>query len=333
MSSPAKVAITGASGFIGGSITRRLLAAGHEVNAIVRDPSSKTLAHLHHMSSLHPSCLTLVHVPDLTVPSPALTAAFESCKTVYHVANPIGAPSASLSDEDFIAISTTAVDVVLRAAHAAGATRVVLTASMVSVCGSQAKKDPAHVYTEADWNDDCESRYSKAKTRAEEAAWETAKSVGLELAVINPSLVLGPALPCQAPRSSNEYLRRFASGEALHSLQPGCFGIVHIDDVVEAHIKAGEALEATGERFLCTLPDQYATLEICVALKKHFPFLKVPTEYAEGVSKDALRVATRKPSSDNSKLTKLIGRPLLSFDRAIIDGICSMVTYGSLKIE
>lgn len=339
MSTPStsKVAVTGASGFIGGSIVRRLLSDGqHTVNALVRDPLAKSLGHLHHMSAQHPSTLFIESVPDITIPSAALDAALASCHTVFHVANPIGPAFDHLSDADFLAISVRAVDVVLRAAHAAGARRVVLTASMVSVCGTQSTKNPAHVYTEADWNDECGSRYSKAKTLAERTGWATAEELGLQLSVVNPSLVLGPALPGQAPRSSNAYLRSFASGDMVtegagSKLQPAVFGVVHIDDVVEAHVRAGEAEEAAGQRYLTTLPDQYATLEICLLVKKHFPFFQVPTEYADDAPKDALRVALRKPSSDNAKLTKLLGRPLLSVDRAVIDGICSMVTYGFLK--
>lgn len=333
-----QVAVTGASGYIGGSLTQKLLGTS-VVKAVVRDPTSPSLGHLRYMMRLFPSSLTLVHVPELTKPSIALDSAFESCSIVYHVANPIGPSTEGLSDEEFESISVRSVEVVLRAAHKAGVQRVVLTASMASVCGSQALENPQHVYTENDWNDECGSRYSRAKTRAEEAAWACVRELpGLELAVINPSLVLGPTLIGQKPRSSNASLCSFASGELTreetgNTLQPGFFGIVHIDDVVEAHVLAGERSQAAGQRYLTTLPDQYSTLEICLKLKELFPFLEVPTKYGRGVPNSTPAVAPRKPSSDNSKVTELLGRPLRSLDRALVDGICAMITHGFLTLK
>jgi nucleoside-diphosphate-sugar epimerase len=329
---PPRAAVTGGSGFVGGHIVAKLLSRGYTVSAVVRDLSSPSLTHLRRLALLHPGLLDLAEVLDLTVPSPAYIAALRSCTSLHHVANPIGPASGSLSDEEFVNISVRAAETALSVAHAACVPRVVLTASMATVCGTQTARNPAHIYTEEDWNDDCTSRYSTAKTRAEEAAWAVAKKLdGLELTVINPSLVLGPTLEGQPPRSSNERLYSLASGGWREGggLQPGAAGVVHVQDVAEAHVVASEREEAAGQRYLATLPDQYTVLEIAGVVRRCFPFLDAPEEYARGVNKDVPRVG-RKPSSSNEKLTKLLGRELLSIDRAVVDGVCAMVTQGFL---
>lgn len=327
-------AVTGASGFIGGHVVAALLARGERVLAVVRDGAAPSLAHLRRLALLHPGALDFAVIPDLTAESPALSDALRGCGVLHHVANPIGASAEHLSDDEFVRVSVSAVETVLAAAAAAGVRRVVLTASMATVCGSQTAKNPAHVYTEADWNDACSSRYSTAKTRAEEAAWAALPGLApLEMAVVNPSLVIGPTLEGQAPRSSNARLHALASGAwRRNGLRPGASGVVHVADVAAAHVAVATAAEAAGERYLATLPDQYTSLELAAVVRRCFPWAGAPTEYAADVAADAPRVG-RKPSSSNAKLTKLLGRELLSIERAVVDGVCAMVAHGYIVPE
>lgn len=308
---------------------QQLLHNGYNVRALVRDPAAPSVAHLHHLRSLYPSAVSLAHVPDLCEPSQTMTDAFRDREFVFHVANPIGPSAENLDDDSFINISVRAVETVLRSAAEAGVSRVVVTSSMAAVCGSQTLNDPGHVYTEADWNDDPTSRYSKAKTRAEQAAWSVSKELPkLELSVVLPSLVLGPPLKHQPPRSSNTRLYALATGDAKRAgLRPAVSGIVHISDCIAAHIAAAEEPSAAGQRYITSLPDQYTVLELAAVVAKHFPDLDVPTQYVDE-AKDAPRVSTRKPSSNNSKLEKLLGRPLLGIDDIVKDGINSMIALG-----
>jgi dihydroflavonol-4-reductase len=96
------------------------------------------------------------------------------------------------------------------------------------------------------------SAYAKSKTLAERAAWDFVEQEGedLELAVVNPVLVLGPVL--DADFATSIYLiRRLIDGDV-----PGCpdlyFGVVDVRDVVDLHIRAMTHAAAAGERFLAT---------------------------------------------------------------------------------
>jgi len=87
---------------------------------------------------------------------------------------------------------------VLRASRDAGVKRVVLTSSFAAI-GYGAPKDRTALFTEKDWtnlNDPTVQPYQKSKTIAERAAWDFLAREGgeLELAVVNPVLVLGPVL-------------------------------------------------------------------------------------------------------------------------------------------
>ena len=85
---------------------------------------------------------------------------------------------------------------VLRAARAAGVRRVVPT-SLFAAIGYRA--DPGRPFVEKDWTDlslPHLTPYIKSKTIAEHAAWDFVdlEGDGLELAVVNPVPVFGPAL-------------------------------------------------------------------------------------------------------------------------------------------
>jgi nucleoside-diphosphate-sugar epimerase len=217
---------------------------------------------------------------------------------------------------------------------------------MAAVCGGQADADPSVLYCEAHWADEragAGGRYARSKTLAERAAWAVAAELpALQLAVVNPSLVLGPPVPGQAPRSSNALLLAIASGAARRAgLHPGALpgagprgappsGVCHVDDVVDVHVAAAEAAGAAGQRYAVTARDQWSVLEIAAAVARHFPALAgvVPERFADGVVGAAL--VGRKPANDCRKAERLLGRPLRDVDAAVVDGVRAMFEQGLL---
>ena len=106
----------------------------------------------------------------------------------------------------------------------------------------------------------------KSKTLAERAAWDfVAKEGGVELAVINPTAVLGPVLgPDYSP--SIMIVQRMLDGAI-----PGCpqrwFGIVDVRDLADLHVRAMTNPAARGERFLAAAGDFMSMVDIARVLK------------------------------------------------------------------
>ena len=107
----------------------------------------------------------------------------------------------------------------------------------------------------------------KSKTLAERAAWNfiAGEGRGLELAVVNPVVVFGPALgPDLSP--SILLLQRLLKGAI-----PGCpqlyFGVVDVRDVADLHIRAMTHPGANGERFLAVAGDFMPLVAVAKVLK------------------------------------------------------------------
>lgn len=126
--------------------------------------------------------------------------------------------------------------------------RIVQGLPATFVCASLTQK-----YTEEDWSDleaGLIQPYPESKTRAERAAWDFVKEAGspFELAVINPSYIVGPIIR-RCPFSSVDILanlveRRFTAVPDLN------MWAVDVRDVAEAHVRAMLFPEAAGKRFI-----------------------------------------------------------------------------------
>jgi nucleoside-diphosphate-sugar epimerase len=80
--------------------------------------------------------------------------------------------------------------------------------------------------------------YAYAKTVAEKEAWRLAKEHGIDLVVVNPSFVIGPAL---GPRATSTILILLAMLKGdLVNYPNTTIGLVHVDDAVLCHVLAME---------------------------------------------------------------------------------------------
>jgi nucleoside-diphosphate-sugar epimerase len=279
----ARVLVTGGTGFVGAHCLAQLLVAGHETRATVRDlkRESELRAMLRQGGAGEVGERLKLFRADLNADAGWAEAA-AGCDYVLHVASPF--PSTVPKDEnDLIAPARDGALRLLKAARDAGIKRVVLTSSFAAI-GYGAPKDRTAAFTEQDWtnlSDPTVQPYPKSKTIAERAAWDfIAREDGtLELAVVNPVLVLGPVLgPDTSP--SILFISRLLDGSL-----PGCpdlsFGVVDVRDVADLHLRAMIAPAARGERFLATAGDFVSVREIAHILK-------------DGLGAGARKVSTRR---------------------------------------
>src|SRR6202042_849597 len=265
----ARILVTGGTGFVAAPCFIQLLAAGHETRATVRDlkRESDVRAMLRQGGAGEVGERLTFVCADLSAAA-GWAEAIRGCDYVLHVASPF--PVTAPKDEnELIVPARDGALRVLKAARDAGVQRVVLTSSFVAV-GYGAPKDRTAVFTEDDWtnlNDPSVQPYGKSKTIAKSAAWDFIRREGgqLELAVGNPTLILGPVLGSDVWASS-VLVKRLLDGSL-----PGCpdlwFGVVDVRDVADLHIRAMTDPAARGERFLATSGDFVNVRQIARVLK------------------------------------------------------------------
>lgn len=245
------VLVTGGSGFLGAHCLVALLERGYRVRTTVRtlDRQTEVWAALRMAGhgETEPERVEIV-AANLTADE-GWDAAVAGCHYVLHTASPF--PSTAPKDEnDLIVPAREGALRVLAASRRAGVKRVVLTSSFAAVGYGHAPRDAE--FTEADWsnpNSDI-GAYTKSKTLAEAAAWEFIKNEGgtLELAVVNPVVILGPVLGPKLS-SSIELMQRMVSGK-LPGLPQFSIALVDVRDVADLHLRAMLNPAAAGERYL-----------------------------------------------------------------------------------
>jgi dihydroflavonol-4-reductase len=264
----ATVLVTGGSGFVAGHCILQLLAAGHEVRSTLRtldrEPEVRALLK---QGGVEPGG-DLIFLPANLERDAGWADAVAGCDYVLHVASPFPAGVPRHEDELIVPAREGTLRV-LRAARNAGVRRVVLTSSFAAIGYGH----PSHAtpFDESSWTDTAArgvSAYAKSKTLAERAAWDFLAREGgaLELAVVNPVLVLGPVLG-RDYASSIVLVQRLLAGSV-----PGCpqvmMGVVDVRDVAVLHLSAMTHPDAKGERFIAVSGDFMSVLDIARVLKR-----------------------------------------------------------------
>jgi len=262
------VLVTGGSGFIAMHCIVQLLAAGYRVRTTVRSlkREPEVRATLEAAGAEAGERLAFV-AADLTADA-GWDAAVAGCDFVLHVASPFPVNVPRHEDELIVPAREGALRV-LRASRGAGVKRVVQTSSFAAVGYGHPQMD--RPFDESDWtNVDGEglTAYAKSKTLAERAAWSFMGREGgdMELAVVNPVGVFGPALAADFS-TSIEIIKRMLDG-ALPGLPRISFGVVDVRDVADLHLKAMTHPEAAGERFLAVAGPFLSLREIALVLKQ-----------------------------------------------------------------
>jgi nucleoside-diphosphate-sugar epimerase len=271
-----RVFVTGASGFLGGVASARLLAEGHEVLALVRRPGSEP-----------PGTTPLAG--DLT-DTAALTRAVGDAApdAVLHLAAEI---ASQRSEERIRAVNVDGTRALIDACLAAGSPRVVFTSTVVTGdAGGRVltEDEPLPVATP----------YGRSKQDGERMLAES----GLPYVVIRPSHVYGPG-----GWYIEELIPRLRSPGRFCVIGRGdnLWDVVHVDDVVAALLFALEGAEA-GETYHCA-DDEPITYYDFMALSASTlglgPPRRIPAALARlQAGSNAVDAVVRSARSSNAKL-------------------------------
>ena len=336
------VLVTGGTGFIATHCIVQLLHAGYRVRTTVRSlDRASEVREMVRRGEADPDRIEFV-VADLGSDD-GWTDAVSGATYVLHVASPF--PMRQPKDEnELIEPARDGVLRVLRAARAAGVRRVVLTSSFAAI-GYRA--DPGRPFVEQDWTDlslPYLTPYIKSKTIAEHAAWDFVdlEGDGLELAVVNPVPVFGPALG-PALSTSIEVLLGLLNGSAP-AVPPGTTTGVDARDVADLHVRAMTHPDAAGERFIAVAGDPITYHDLAMLLRERLgpDARRVPTRVLPSwlvrvgalVNRDlrAIRPQMRRPQgASHEKAARMLGWEPRSTEDSIVASAESLVRLGLVK--
>lgn len=226
------IAITGASGFVGSAVLRKLLGQGLSVRALVRPSSDRR-----NLDGL------MVDIAEADLLDAAtLAPALKGCRGLFHVAADyrLWAPD----PKPMFAANVDGTRAIMLAAMDAGIERIVYTSS-VATLGLVAGGGVADEETSVAFKDMI-GPYKQSKFLAEEEVRALAASENLPVVIVNPSMPIGPR--DIKPTPTGRMIVEAATGKMPAFVDTG-LNVVHVDDVAEGHVLAFEK-GTVGERYI-----------------------------------------------------------------------------------
>lgn len=348
-----KILVTGGSGFIAAHTILQLLEAGHEVVTTVRnlnrDPEVRAMLKQGGLDVNIADSKRLTFAAADLMDDAGWPEAVAGCEYVHHIASPF--PSTVPADEnELIKPAREGAVRVLRAARNAGVKRVVLTSSFAAIGYGHTEANAT--YTEKDWsNPDSPGiqPYPKSKTLAERAAWDFIAAEGngpggykLELSVVNPVGVFGPALG--PDYSTSIMIVKMLMDRALPGLPRIQFGVVDVRDVADMHIRAMTHPAAAGQRFLAVSGNFLSMQQLALMLKQglgeraaRVPTMQLPDWLLRVASlfnptvKGILPELGKLKNATSAKAMGMLGWKPRSREEAVVSAALSLIELNLLK--
>ena len=226
------VVVTGATGFVGSAVVRRLLDRGEQLRVLIRSESDRR--------NLEGLDIEIVE-GDLMNPA-TLPPALKGARTLYHLAADYRLWSRR-PDEIYQA-NLDGTRSLMRAAEDGGVERIVYTSS-VATLGINRDGSPADEQTPVAFKDMI-GHYKRSKFLAEQAVQELISKDGLPIVIVNPSTPIGPR--DLKPTPTGRMIVEAAAGRMPAFVDTG-LNVVHVDDVAEGHLLAHDHGKV-GERYI-----------------------------------------------------------------------------------
>ncbi len=268
--------LTGASGFVGSAVARRLIDEGFSVRALVRRTSNR--------ANLRDIGLEVVEgdIRDANL----LANAVQGARYVFHVAADyrLWAPD----PEEIVATNTAGTRAVMEAALKAGVERVVYTSSVATLrlTGNGSPSNETMPLDAAN----AIGAYKRSKVLAERLVERMVTDEGLQAVIVNPSTPIGPR--DVRPTPTGRIVVEAASGRMPAYVETG-LNLVHVDDVADGHLAALKH-GRIGERYILggqdmTLGEMLA--EIARLAGRRPPAIKLPRQMIYPIAYGAEAVA------------------------------------------
>jgi nucleoside-diphosphate-sugar epimerase len=291
--------ITGASGQLGKTLSRRLLQDGYKLSVLARDPQKV----LHLMQA--GARVVKGDLRDLST----LQEAVRGCHFVFHLA---GAADEHAPKSHFEQVTVAGTRSLAGVALRAGVERFVHV-SCARVYGLP-RSGPIDEFAPLQTGGDA---YMDSKVRAEQVLREMADRSGLPLVIAQPSPIYGPGMDTW----TKQPLRKIAAGKLV--LPDGGAGLLHpiyLDDAADGILAVALSGEC-GQAYILSGPDVITTAEFFGHYARMFGSDGIPTISAE----QALREATLA-----EWVSKLIGKPP-KMSRREVQGMMRRTSYNGGK--
>lgn len=328
-----KIYITGATGFIGTHLVKRLAQGGHQMHCLVRRTSrTETLLRIG----------AKIILGDITDKEP-LVGGMIGCDAVVNLANfyEFWTPA----PRTYRDVNVLGTGNVMEAAISARVPKVI-HASTIATYGNA--KWPITEGTE--FGARCPSKYAQTKRAGDLAAWELYLKGSLPLLVIYPGGVLGP----DDHKPSGRYISNLICGKLpAQVLTRSVFPWVHVRDVAEVIARALEKPGNIGEKYLVvaenhtfgdigkmvselsgaklptlTLPDSL-TIALAHAVTGLADLRKKPPMLDLAI--DQIKIMKQGFRADGSKATRDLGLSYTPIRQAIEDEIRAVRSDGMHK--
>jgi dihydroflavonol-4-reductase len=253
--------VTGATGFVGSAVARKLLDKGGPVRVLARPGGDRR-----NIAGLS------VEVAEGDLRDPAsLARALAGCRALFHVAADyrLWAPR----PQEIYESNVEGTRRLLAAAAEAGVERIVYTSS-VATLGLNPDGSPAHEETPVGLGDMI-GHYKRSKFLAEADVGRLAREAGLQVVTVNPSTPVGPR--DVKPTPTGRMIVEAARGRMPAFVDTG-LNVVHVDDVATGHLLAFERGRA-GERYVLggeNLALRDILAEIAALCGRRPPRLRIP---------------------------------------------------------